>query len=98
MRWTVSRLAAAVGLFALSGCASGNLHTADRGKLHAPAVKHPYFEPYAPYGSAPAVWRPVVTSSMPLGRPRDPVIEAGQPDYEHAPWSVESKAAEGGTF
>ncbi|WP_264812328.1 hypothetical protein [Gluconacetobacter sacchari] len=33
-----------------------------------------------------------------IDRPGDPVIDAGRPDYEHAPWSIQSKAAQTGTF
>jgi len=35
---------------------------------------------------------------MQLGRPRDPVIEAGRPDYENAPWSINQQGKKAGTF
>ncbi|WP_336718590.1 hypothetical protein [Asaia bogorensis] len=31
-------------------------------------------------------------------KPTDPIDQAERPDYEHAPWSIEHKAAQAGTF
>ncbi|NIE81434.1 hypothetical protein [Asaia sp. As-1742] len=82
----------------LAGCAAGNIRSAPRRGPAPPPVAHALFDPYAPYASAPVIWKPTVAPRMQLGRPRDPVIEAGRPDYENAPWSINQQGKKAGTF
>jgi hypothetical protein len=78
-------------LLGLSACATPpNLKSAS--DYHAPAaptVRHPLYDPYAPYGQANATWRPpVFDRAGTIVRPVDPSIDQGRPDYEHAEWAT----------
>ena len=59
MRRAVMVMAA---LLAVTGCErAGNLQIGSaRRAPAAPPVAHPYYDPYAAYGEAPARWRPAV--------------------------------------
>ena len=80
---------AAATLF-LTACSGGNLKSAgDYSAPPAPPVRHPYYDPYAPYGQANATWRPpVYDRNGTIVRPYDYNTEYRRPDYEHAPWAT----------
>ncbi|MBO1326293.1 hypothetical protein K2X14_14110 [Acetobacter sp. TBRC 12305] len=90
---------AASMLLTLTGCASGNLRSANSRPLKPPHVAHAQYDPYAAYGSAPAQWAPAVASrDGTIVKPTDPVDQADRPDYEHAAWSAQAAASKAGTF
>ena len=54
-----SPIALALAATALTGCAQGNLRTPSSYAALAPTpVRNPWYDPYAPYGSSNAIWRP----------------------------------------
>jgi hypothetical protein len=78
-------------LLSVSACASPpNVRSAnDYDAPSAPPVKHPLYDPYAPYGQANATWRPpVINRDGTIVRPADPAEQAQRPDYEHASWAT----------
>jgi hypothetical protein len=89
-------------LLALAGCSGGNVHTA--ADYHAPSpppVRQPLYDPYAAYGSAPAVWQPPVADRRgTIARPSDPSVDRDRPWYESAPWAADISPVGGppGTF
>ncbi|RFD18892.1 hypothetical protein DY926_14135 [Komagataeibacter melaceti] len=84
---------------AVSGCSHGNLTSASSRPLRPPAVKQALYDPYAPYGSVPARWKPPVASrDGTIVKPTDPADQADRPDYEGASWSVGSQSRRAGTF
>lgn len=86
-------------ILALSGCAHGNLHSANDRPLEPPPVRQAQYDPYASYGSSPARWSAAVASREgSIVRPTDPVDQADRPDYEHAKWAVSQVAGRAGTF
>lgn len=87
-------------LTGLSSCASGNIRSVSSYNAPPPPkVKNPLYDPYAAYGSAPAIWRPALASrSGNIVKPNDPVDQGDRPDYEKAPWSIDHRAAQAGTF
>ena len=89
-------------LLALAGCSGGNVHTgADYHAPSPPPVRHPLYDPYAAYGSAPAIWHPPVADRRgTIARPSDPAINRDRPPYEAAPWAAGSSPFGGppGTF
>lgn len=82
----------------LSACSSGNIKSArDYNAPAAPTVRHPYYNPYTPYGEVNAIWTPPVWSrNGTIVKPADPGIEVRRPPYENAPWA--SGASGGGNF
>lgn len=69
----------------------------------APPVKHPFYDPFTPYGQANATWRPpVVDRNGTIVAPFDPSIVQQRQDYEHADWATGAAggrvAAPPGTF
>ena len=82
----------------LSACSGGNIKSArDYNAPAAPPVRHPYYNPYAPYGEANATWTPPVWDrNGTIVKPADPSVEEGRPPYESAPWAT--GASGGGTF
>ncbi len=74
----------------LSACSSGNIKSARGYNIPAaPLVRHPYYNPYAPYGSANATWTPPVWNrNGTIVKPADPGVEVGRPPYENAPWAT----------
>jgi len=74
----------------LSACSSGNIKsTRDYNAPAAPPVRHPYYNPYAPYGEANATWTPPVWNrNGTIVKPADPGVEEGRPPYEDAPWAT----------
>ena len=96
----MKRLALLGGLaLAVSGCSHGNLTSASGRPLKPPAVRQALYDPYAPYGSVPARWKPAVaTRAGNIVKPPDPVDQADRPDYEGASWSVGSQSGRAGTF
>ena len=80
----------ALSLGILSACSSGNIKSVR--DYNAPAalpVRHPYFNPYAPYGEANATWTPPVWNrNGTIVKPADPGVEIGRPPYESAPWAT----------
>ncbi|MBB2199486.1 hypothetical protein HLH44_18950 [Gluconacetobacter sp. 1c LMG 22058] len=90
----------AVVATSVAGCAHGNIRSvASYHPPPPPHVKQPLFDPYAPYGSAPAVWRPALASRAgTIVKPNDPVDQADRPSYETSAWSIDQKAAKAGTF
>ena len=88
----------------LAACGGGNIESArDYGAPAAPSVKHPYYDPYAPYGRANATWTPPVWNrDGTIVKPGDPGVERGRPAYESAPWATGaaggSASAPPGTF
>lgn len=84
----------------LSACAHGNIRSASSYNAPPPPpVKQPLFDPYAAYGSVPAIWRPAVAfRSDTIVKPTDPVDQGDRPDYEQAPWAADQKASQAGTF
>ena len=75
----------------LAGCATApNVRSAsDYNAPAAPPVKHPYYDPYAPYGQANATWRPPVANrDGTIVKPAEPETAYGRPDYEHAEWAT----------
>ncbi len=89
-------LAALPVALSLMGCSGGNLKSAsDYHAPPAPPVRHPSYNPYAPYGEANATWRPpVFDRDGTVVKPADPASDYRRPDYEHAPWAT---GAEGGS-
>lgn len=88
----------------LAACGGGNLKSArDYSAPAAPPVKHPYYDPYAPYGEANARWTPPVWNrDGTVVKPYDPGVERGRPAYENAPWATgaggNNASAPPGTF
>lgn len=84
----------------LSGCAHGNIRRVTSYNVPPPPkVAHPFYDPYAPYASSPAIWAPSVANEAgTLIKPNDPVDQGDRPDYEHAKWSVANQAKQAGTF
>jgi hypothetical protein len=88
----------------LGACSSGNVRTA--GSYNAPpspAVLHPFYDPYASYGEANAIWRPpVVDRNGTIVKPYEPSTQGTRPDYEHAPFAYGaaggSRSSPSGTF
>lgn len=85
---------------ALIGCSGGNVHPPSYyGSAPAASVRNEAYDPTMPYGSAPAIWAPVVASrSGTVIRPADPSNGVGRPDYEHAPWMNPTGSSPMGTF
>lgn len=82
---------ACLTLLSVAACATPpNVKSAsDYDAPAAPPVKHPLYNPYAPYGQANATWRPpVVDRAGTIVKPFDPSVEQGRPDYEHADWAT----------
>ena len=88
----------------LAACSSGNLKSArDYSAPAAPLVRHPYYNPYAPYGQANATWTPGIWNlDGTIVQPFDPSVQRDRQPYETAPWSTGagggSAAAPPGTF
>jgi hypothetical protein len=56
-----SPIALALAATTLAGCAQGNLRTpSSYAALAPPPIRNPWYDPYAPYGSSNAIWRPPV--------------------------------------
>lgn len=74
----------------LAACGGGNLKSArDYNAPAAPPVRHPYYDPYTPYGRANATWTPLVWNrDGTIVKPGDPGVERGRPAYESAPWAT----------
>lgn len=86
-------------MLALSGCAHGNLRSANDRPLKPPPVRQAQYNPYASYDSSPAHWSPSVASREgTIVRPTDPADQGNRPDYEHAKWAVSQVAGRAGTF
>lgn len=87
-------------LVPLCGCVHPNV--ASPGSIHgpqAPYVANRYNDPFAAYGSAPVIWKPAIaTRAGTIIKPTDPTDQAERPNYENAPWSIEHKASQAGTF
>ena len=78
-------------LLALAGCHEApNVRSAsDYDAPAAPPLRHPYYDPYAPYGQANATWTPdVVSRNGTIVKPLDPATSVGRPDYEHSQWAT----------
>lgn len=90
--------------FTLAACSSGNVRTAsDYDAPPALTVRHPFYDPYAAYGEANAIWRPpVVDRNGTVVKPVEPSTQATRPNYESAPWASGaaggSRSAPPGTF
>ena len=96
MRVSFSLLAC---MLALSGCAHGNLRSANDRPLKPPTVRQAQYDPYASYGSTPAHWSPSVASREgTIVRPTDPADQTDRPDYEHAKWAVSQTVGRAGIF
>ena len=69
---------------ALAGCAQGNLRTPSSYAALAPSpVRNPWYDPYAPYGSSNAIWRPPVYDlQQTIVKPAEPASQASRPAYE----------------
>ena len=80
----------ALSAIALTACSSGNIKSAkDYNAPAAPTVKHPLYDPYAPYGQANATWTPpVFNRNGTVVKPADPSADRGRPLYETAPWAT----------
>lgn len=89
MRLSCIHLVATFAAF-LSACSNGNIKSArDYKAPAAPPVRHPYYNPYAPYGEANATWTPPVWNrDGTIVKPTDPGVEVGRPPYESAPWAT----------
>ncbi len=74
----------------LSACSNGNIKSVrDYNAPAAPTVRHPYYNPYAPYGEVNATWIPPVWNrNGTIVRLADPGVEVGRPPYENAPWAT----------
>ena len=83
-------LALALAATALAGCAQGNLRTpGSYAALAPPPVRNPWYDPYAPYGSSNAIWRPPVYDlQQTIVKPAEPASQASRPDYEGAEWAT----------
>jgi hypothetical protein len=83
-------LALALGALALTSCAQGNLRTpGSYAALAPPAVRNPWYDPYAGYGSSDAIWRPPVYDlQRTIVKPVEPASQASRPDYEGAEWAT----------
>lgn len=86
----LTKTAVLITVTALTGCAGGNVKTSsDYSSPPAPHVNHPYFNPWMPYGSARATWKPPVANRMStIVKPDDPAASLTRPDYEAAPWAT----------
>jgi hypothetical protein len=100
-----STIAAVLGCASLfSGCSSPNVRAlGSYATVQPPPIKNFYYDPYAPYGSANATWRPPVYDRQgTIVKPADPSTQSSRPDLEHAPWaygaSGGSQLAPPGTF
>lgn len=88
----------------LAACSSGNIKSAkDYNAPAAPTVRHPYYNPYVPYGQANATWTPPVWNrNGTVVKPYDPGVEKGRPPHESASWATGaaggSSSAPPGTF
>lgn len=88
----------------LAACSSGNVRTAaSYNAPPPPPVQHPFYDPYASYGEANAIWRPpVVDRNGTIVKPYEPSTQGTRPNYESAPWATGasggSPSAPPGTF
>ena len=80
----------ALSVVFLSACSGGNIKSArDYNAPAAPPVRHPYYNPYTPYGEVNATWMPPVWNrNGTIVKPADPGVEMGRPPYESAPWAT----------
>ena len=54
-----------------------------------PRSRNPWYDPYAPYGSSNAIWRPPVYDlQQTIVKPAEPASQASRPDYEGAEWAT----------
>jgi hypothetical protein len=83
-------IALALAATALAGCAQGNLRTpASYAALAPPTVHNPWYDPYAPYGSSNATWRPPVYDlQQTIVKPVESASQASRPNYEGAEWAT----------
>jgi hypothetical protein len=83
-------LALTLGALALAGCAQGNVRApAGYAALAPPPVRNPWYDPYAAYGSADAIWRPPVYDVHgTIVKPIEPASQASRPNYEGAEWAT----------
>ena len=80
-------LALAACALALTACAQGNLRTPESyGALAPPPIRKRLYDPYAPYGSSDAIWRPPVYNN--IVKPAEPASQASRPNYEGAEWAT----------
>ena len=57
--------------------------------LAPPTVHNPWYDPYAPYGSSNATWRPPVYDlQQTIVKPAEPASQASRPNYEGAEWAT----------
>lgn len=88
----------------LAACSTGNVRTPDSYDApRPPEVAHPFYDPYASYGEANAIWRPpVIDRRGTIVKPNEPSTQGTRPDYESAPWATGasggSRSAPPGTF
>jgi hypothetical protein len=83
--------------FALAACATppNVKKVSDYSAPPAPPIQDPYYNPYAPYGTANATWSPpTFNRDGTIVKPAEPSTQDDRPDYEHAPWAT---GAEGGS-
>jgi hypothetical protein len=90
MKKPSSPIVVALAATALAGCAQGNLRTpSSYAALVPPPVRNPWYDPYAPYGSSNAIWRPPVYDlQQTIVKPAEPASQASRPDYESAEWAT----------
>jgi hypothetical protein len=88
----------------LSGCASGNVRSANSyAAVAPPPIKSYYYDPNAAYGSSNATWTPpVVDRQGTITKPSEPSSQGNRPDYENSRWASgaagNGKGAPAGTF
>lgn len=88
----------------LAACASGNVRSpGDYNAVRSPPVLIPFYDPYAAYGEANAIWRPPVADrNGTIVKPSEPSTQRTRPNYEAAPWATGatggSRRAPPGTF
>ena len=82
--------ALAASLTALAACSSGNLKSAkDYNVPSPPPILHPYYNPYARYGEANAIWRPpVIDRDGTIQKPAEASSQWDRPDYEGSGWAT----------
>ena len=64
-------------------------HPLSYAALAPPPIRNPWYDPYAPYGSSNAIWRPPVYDlQQTIVKPAEPASQASRPDYEGAEWAT----------
>lgn len=76
-------------LFALTGCSSGNLKSANNYDVPPPPIRRSTYNPNAGYGEANATWRPpVMDRDGTIQKPTETSSQWERPNYEGSEWAT----------